>query len=230
MLHEFLAANRADLIDRCRLKVAQRRAPKPTDAELEHGIPHFLDQLIKTLRVEQTHRAHAQPQGFRPVGRRGLGPVRDRRDGGAARARADAARASPSTRWCTTTATCARRSPTWRSSATRRSRSTSSARSTAAWTTRSPTRSPNSPTSAICCSRTPGSQALNERLGFFAHELRNLIQTATLAVTAHQGRQRRPGRRDRRGARPQPDRPAQPDRPLARRRADDARECRCSAS
>ena len=54
MLHEFLSANRDDLIDRCRLKVFQRRAPKPTDAELEHGIPHFLDQLIKTLRVEQT--------------------------------------------------------------------------------------------------------------------------------------------------------------------------------
>src|SRR5688572_12729780 len=54
MLHEFLATHRADLIDRCRLKVAQRRAPKPTDAELEHGIPHFLEQLIRTLRVEQT--------------------------------------------------------------------------------------------------------------------------------------------------------------------------------
>ena len=54
MLHEFLSANQADLIDRCRLKVAQRRAPKPTDLELAHGIPHFLDQLIKTLRVEQT--------------------------------------------------------------------------------------------------------------------------------------------------------------------------------
>jgi len=54
MLHEFLAANRADLVDRCRLKVAQRRAPKPTDHELEHGVPHFLEQLIKTLRVEQT--------------------------------------------------------------------------------------------------------------------------------------------------------------------------------
>jgi len=54
MLHEFLATNRIELIDRCRLKVAQRPAPKATDAELEHGIPLFLDQLIKTLRVEQT--------------------------------------------------------------------------------------------------------------------------------------------------------------------------------
>ena len=63
MLHEFLSANQADLIDRCRLKIAQRRAPKPTDAELEHGIPHFLGQLIKTLRVEQT----AEPLRSREV-------------------------------------------------------------------------------------------------------------------------------------------------------------------
>lgn len=54
MLHEFLTANRDDLIDRCRLKVDQRRAPKATDAELEHGIPLFFDQLVKTLRVERT--------------------------------------------------------------------------------------------------------------------------------------------------------------------------------
>ncbi len=54
MLHEFLAANRAALIDRCRRKVALRRLRKPTDAELEHGIPQFVDQLVKTLRLEQT--------------------------------------------------------------------------------------------------------------------------------------------------------------------------------
>jgi signal transduction histidine kinase len=54
MLHQFLTAHRDDLIDRCRLKVVQRRAPKATDAELEHGVPHFLDQLVKTLWVEQT--------------------------------------------------------------------------------------------------------------------------------------------------------------------------------
>jgi signal transduction histidine kinase len=54
MLHEFLTSNRADLIERCRLKVAQRSAPRVTDAELAHGIPLFLDQLIKTLEVEQT--------------------------------------------------------------------------------------------------------------------------------------------------------------------------------
>jgi hypothetical protein len=54
VLHEFLKANRVDLIERCRLKVAKRLAPKATDAELAHGIPAFLEQLIKTLQVEQT--------------------------------------------------------------------------------------------------------------------------------------------------------------------------------
>lgn len=54
MLHEFLALNRLDLIERCRFKVAQRSAPRVTEAELTHGIPMFLDQLIKTLQVEQT--------------------------------------------------------------------------------------------------------------------------------------------------------------------------------
>jgi len=54
MLHEFLTNNREDLIARCRSKVAKRTAPRVAEAELTHGIPLFLDQLIKTLRVEQT--------------------------------------------------------------------------------------------------------------------------------------------------------------------------------
>ena len=54
MLHEFLTTNKADLIERCRLKVAQRLAPKEAGKGLAHGVPSFLDQLIKTLEVEQT--------------------------------------------------------------------------------------------------------------------------------------------------------------------------------
>jgi signal transduction histidine kinase len=54
VLHEFLTTNKADLIERCRLKVAKRLAPKVADEQLAHGIPRFLDQLIKTLEVEQT--------------------------------------------------------------------------------------------------------------------------------------------------------------------------------
>jgi signal transduction histidine kinase len=54
MLHEFLSSNRAELIDRCRQKVAQRTAPTASPSEVENGIPVFLDQLIATLQVEQS--------------------------------------------------------------------------------------------------------------------------------------------------------------------------------
>jgi signal transduction histidine kinase len=54
VLHEFLRTNRDALVERCRLKVAKRLAPKVTDAELTHGIPAFLDQLIRTLMMEQS--------------------------------------------------------------------------------------------------------------------------------------------------------------------------------
>jgi signal transduction histidine kinase len=49
MLHDFLTSNRSELIERCRLKVASRRAPRATPAELEHGVPLFLDQLTAML-------------------------------------------------------------------------------------------------------------------------------------------------------------------------------------
>ena len=49
MLHDFIAANRHELIGRCRVKVARRRAPRATPAEIEHGVPLFLDQLVQML-------------------------------------------------------------------------------------------------------------------------------------------------------------------------------------
>jgi signal transduction histidine kinase len=49
MLHDFLSTNRSELIGRCRTKVAQRRAPRATPGELEHGVPLFLDQLVQML-------------------------------------------------------------------------------------------------------------------------------------------------------------------------------------
>ena len=54
MMHDFLANNRYDLIERCRAKVAQRPARAATAQQLQNGVPLFLDQLIRTLRVEQT--------------------------------------------------------------------------------------------------------------------------------------------------------------------------------
>ena len=53
MLHEFLTANKAELIAQCRAKVVARHAPSEVGARSGYGIPHFLDQLIKTLEVER---------------------------------------------------------------------------------------------------------------------------------------------------------------------------------
>lgn len=54
MLHEFLTANRGELIARCSDKSARRTPPQQTAAQLYGGIPTFLDQLIKTLQREQS--------------------------------------------------------------------------------------------------------------------------------------------------------------------------------
>jgi hypothetical protein len=51
MLYEFIAVNRADIIRRCRTKVARRSVPPPTQAEIDHGVPVFLDQLCDALRL-----------------------------------------------------------------------------------------------------------------------------------------------------------------------------------
>ena len=53
MMHEFLTAQREELIARCRVKAAQRCSSGAAELSGEHGIPLFLDQLIKTLQVEQ---------------------------------------------------------------------------------------------------------------------------------------------------------------------------------
>jgi signal transduction histidine kinase len=50
MLHDFIAEHRTEIIARCRAKIASRPAPRPTDEELEYGVPLFLDQIAETLR------------------------------------------------------------------------------------------------------------------------------------------------------------------------------------
>ena len=51
MLHEFITLNREEIIRRCRAKVATRSIPPPTIAEIDHGVPLFLDQLVDALRL-----------------------------------------------------------------------------------------------------------------------------------------------------------------------------------
>lgn len=65
MLHEFLTANRNELIRRCRSKVSKRDSPPVTALELEYGVPLFLEQLVEALRCEQADSApgHAVVSG-----------------------------------------------------------------------------------------------------------------------------------------------------------------------
>jgi signal transduction histidine kinase len=49
MLHDFIVENREKIIDRARQRVSERTAPKSTDTKLEHGIPIFLTQLVSAL-------------------------------------------------------------------------------------------------------------------------------------------------------------------------------------
>lgn len=53
MLHEFLTTNRNQLILRCKGKVAKRFIPTEVPADVDHGIPLFLQQVIETLRLER---------------------------------------------------------------------------------------------------------------------------------------------------------------------------------
>jgi hypothetical protein len=51
MLHDFLTANRQILIARCREKVAKRFESTESAAEMDHGVPQFLAQLVDIRRV-----------------------------------------------------------------------------------------------------------------------------------------------------------------------------------
>src|SRR5688572_7794689 len=183
MLHEFLTAHRDDLIDRCRLKVVQRRAPKATGAELEHGIPLFLDQLIRTLQLERT----SDPARSREVSGPAGGEGSDLSEIGVTAARhgrellqhgftvdqvvhdyGDLCQAI-------TDLAFERQAPFQVDEFRTLNRCLDNAIA-------------DSVTEFIyrrdLLLEHAGAHALNDRLGFLAHELRNLIHTATLAVTA----------------------------------------------
>jgi signal transduction histidine kinase len=53
MMHVFIANNRAELLARCKAKVAKRPHRAATEAQLSNGIPLFLEQLLQTLEAEE---------------------------------------------------------------------------------------------------------------------------------------------------------------------------------
>jgi signal transduction histidine kinase len=52
-MHEFLSRNRDELIERCAAKVALRPRRAATADQLRNGVPLFLEQLTQTLRAER---------------------------------------------------------------------------------------------------------------------------------------------------------------------------------
>jgi signal transduction histidine kinase len=56
MMHDFLSSNRSELERRCRDKVLARANRAPNKQQLEQGVPMFLDQLIRTLQAENEGR------------------------------------------------------------------------------------------------------------------------------------------------------------------------------
>jgi hypothetical protein len=70
MLHEFLTANRNELISRCRAKVAKRTPPSEIIPRVvTHGVPLFLQQLVDTLRAEQSPQRSPAEQQATAIGR-----------------------------------------------------------------------------------------------------------------------------------------------------------------
>jgi hypothetical protein len=51
MLHAFISMNRDRIIERCTEKVAARPGPRPAPANIDHGVPMFLEQLVDELRL-----------------------------------------------------------------------------------------------------------------------------------------------------------------------------------
>jgi signal transduction histidine kinase len=64
VLSEFITLHRADIIARTVDRVRRRPWPAASDVEIEHGVPLFLTQLCETLRLEPT----SEPFGSEVIG------------------------------------------------------------------------------------------------------------------------------------------------------------------
>jgi len=71
MLADFVTANHAGIIERVRARVESRTSPQPTDVELTHGIPVFLEQLTAALRFAESSDVVAHEQITQTAGLHG---------------------------------------------------------------------------------------------------------------------------------------------------------------
>jgi signal transduction histidine kinase len=68
LLADFLTANRSAIIAGAQARVAARTCPKPSQVELSHGIPVFLDQLVDALRLAESSDVIAHEQIAKSAG------------------------------------------------------------------------------------------------------------------------------------------------------------------
>jgi len=62
MLNDFISRYREEILTLTRQKVATRTAPRPTEAEIEFGVPLFLDQLIAVLKAHEVRGTVSDPE------------------------------------------------------------------------------------------------------------------------------------------------------------------------
>ena len=71
MLADFVLTNRDAIIAAARARVAERKCPEPTAAELQDGIPTFLEQLTDALRLAESSDVIDHEQIEKSAGRHG---------------------------------------------------------------------------------------------------------------------------------------------------------------
>lgn len=62
VLMNFIGYHRQEILARTRTRVALRMAPRPTETELEHGVPLFLDHLIEALAEHAARGSESDPK------------------------------------------------------------------------------------------------------------------------------------------------------------------------
>jgi signal transduction histidine kinase len=71
VLHEFILDHHDLIVERARARLRARRSPRPTDVELQNGVPVFLRQLADALRVERPGRSGDHANIVSSAGRHG---------------------------------------------------------------------------------------------------------------------------------------------------------------
>jgi len=66
VLHEFVTSHRDELANRCRARVSERGSPSVAAAELQHGVPLVLEQLVRALRREEENPPAQRGRNYRP--------------------------------------------------------------------------------------------------------------------------------------------------------------------